>query len=230
MMLKKAVVLVSGGIDSATVLGIVANKQYEIYAISFNYLQRHSIELIKAKNLLQKYNVKEHKVINIDLRNFGASALTDDNIDIPSYSSTKDIKPNIIPITYVPARNIIFLSYALAFGEIHKAYDIFIGVHSSDGNYPDCRKNFIKSFEDMANYGMACGYDGQSKFSIHAPLMDMTKTEIISIGLKLGVDYSSTISCYNPTDDGVSCGICMSCLFRQEAFKNNNINDPIKYL
>lgn len=227
--MKKAVILVSGGVDSSTILAHLSQMQYEIYAISFNYLQHHSIELEKIKSFIQDYNVIQHKIINIDLRNFGGSALTDDNIAVPKYENLEDFA-DIVPITYVPARNTIFLSYALGFAETIKAYDIFIGVHATDhANYPDCRSEFIKSFEETANLATAFGTNTQ-KIKIHAPLIDMTKTQIVAFGLKLGVDYSKTISCYDPTLDGLSCGSCLACLSRKEAFRENNFIDPIIYV
>ncbi|WPY00367.1 7-cyano-7-deazaguanine synthase [Candidatus Trichorickettsia mobilis] len=228
-MKKKAVILVSGGVDSSTVLAMVSQMDYEIYALSFNYLQRHHIELEKIKKLIKNYKVSQHKIINIDLRSFGGSALTDDTIAVPKYKDVKELADDI-PVTYVPARNTIFLSYALGFAEIIKGYDIFIGVHATDyANYPDCRPEFIKSFEVMANFATAIGVQ-KSQIKIHAPLIDMTKTQIVEAGLKLGVDYNNTISCYEPTSDGLSCRECHACLIRLQAFAENNMIDPIKYI
>jgi 7-cyano-7-deazaguanine synthase len=229
--MKKAVILVSGGPDSSTVLTMVKNMGYEIHAISFDYSQRNSnkVELQKIKELIKLYNVKQHRIIDIDLRRFGGSALTDDQIDVPKYKDYHEIGTNI-PLSYVPARNTIFLSYALGFAEIIGARDIFIGVHASDSaNYPDCRPEYIKSFEVMANLATAAGVQGR-RIQIHAPLLHMTKEEIIKAGLDLGVDYSKTISCYDPTEEGLSCGTCHSCLIRLDAFKKNNMQDPIKYI
>jgi 7-cyano-7-deazaguanine synthase len=225
--MKKAVILVSGGIDSATVLATMQGN-YEVYAISFDYMQRHNIELEKAKKLARDYNVKQHKVISIDLRAFGGSALTDD-IDVPKYSDASQLADNI-PITYVPARNTIFLSYALGFAEVIGAHDIFVGVHATDySNYPDCRSEYIKSFETMANLAIALAIQGQ-RITIHTPIINMTKTEIVKEGLRLGVDYSKTISCYDPTPEGLSCGTCLACLVRLKAFTENGQVDQIPYV
>lgn len=227
--IKKAVILVSGGADSSTILAMLKKMQYEIYALSFNYNQRNKIELQKIKELVEEYNVKQHKIIEIDLRSFGGSALTDAHIDVPKYHNIDNLPINT-PITYVPARNTIFLSYALGFAEIISAQDIFIGVHTSDSaNYPDCRLEYIKSFEAMANLATKTSVSG-NKITIHTPLIDMTKAQIIKTGLSLGVDYKNTISCYDPTDDGLSCGTCLSCIIRIDAFKKNNVQDPIKYI
>lgn len=226
--MKKAVALVSGGADSATVLAIMEKENYEIHAISFNYSQRNNIELEKVKSLIKNYKVKQHRIINIDLRSFGASALTDDTIEVPKYHDYHELQDDI-PITYVPARNTIFLSYALGFAEIVGALNIFIGVHATDyANYPDCRPEFIKGFEDLANLATAAGVQG-NKITIYAPLINMSKGEIIRTGLALGVDYSKTISCYDPSFDGLSCGTCHACLIRLKAFEANGINDPINY-
>lgn len=229
-MKKKAVILVSGGIDSSTLLAMIHKMDYEIYAISFNYLQNHLIELDKIREFIKDYNnVKEHRVINIDLRSFGKSALTDDSIKVPEYKNSKDLGDEI-PLTYVPARNTIFLSYALAFAEIVGANDIFIGVHASDyANYPDCRPEYINAFEKMANLGTKAGING-AKIKIEAPLIHLNKGQIVAKGLELGVDYSKTISCYNPSSKGESCAKCHACLTRIEAFEKNNISDPINYL
>lgn len=236
-MTKKAIILVSGGVDSSTVLSMICKDFDEIYAISFNYDQRHNIELSKVKEIVKDYRVKEHKVINIDLRSFGGSALTDDSIEVPEYSNTEDI-PEEVPVSYVPARNTIFLSYALAYAEVKGAYDIFVGVHSTDhSNYPDCRKEYIESFEKMANLATEAGITG-NKINIHAPIIDKSKAEIVAIGLKSGVDYSKTISCYNPVvskgqngeNDVLSCGKCLACVVRLEAFAKNGSTDPIKYV
>lgn len=224
----KAVILVSGGADSSTVLAMVKNMKYEIYALTVNYQQRNNAELDKISQLIQEYNVVEHKIINIDLRLFGGSALTDEKIDVPQYVHGSDLK-NSIPVTYVPARNTIFLSYALCYAEVIRARDIFIGVHTSDSaDYPDCRPQYIESFQKMANLATGIGVGGQ-KITIHAPLINMTKAQIIGIGLELGVNYANTISCYDPKDNGLSCGVCLACTIRLDAFKKNNVQDPIKY-
>lgn len=194
--MKKAVILVSGGIDSSTVLAMVQKMGYEIYAISFNYSQRNKVELEKIKELIKDYNVKKHKIIKIDLASFGGSALTDNKIEVPKYENHSDLGDDI-PVTYVPARNTIFLSYALGFAEVIGAYDIFLGVHASDyANYPDCRPEYIKAFEKLANLATAIGVEGK-KLTIHAPLINMTKSQIVKTGLELGVNYAKTISCYD---------------------------------
>ncbi|AFC73426.1 7-cyano-7-deazaguanine synthase QueC [Rickettsia montanensis] len=228
-MKKKAVILLSGGPDSTTVLEIVSKMDYEIYALSFNYHRRNGPEVQKIQGLIKDYNVKQHRVINIDLQSFIGSALTDDNIDVPKFKNTDQL-PSDIPVTYVPARNTIFLSYALGVAEVIGARDIFIGVHTNDyTNYPDCRPEYIKFFEAMANLATRVGVNGE-KITVHAPLINMTKEQIIKKGLELGVDYSKTISCYDPTEDGLSCGQCLSCIARLDAFKKNNVQDPIKYV
>ena len=227
--MKKVIVLVSGGIDSSTVLAYVEEKNYEIYALSFSYGQKQIAEIKKIKQFLQKYKIKEHKIISIDLKAFGKSSLTDDNMEVPHYKQVSDIGSEI-PTTYVPARNTIFLSYAIAFAEIQDASEIFIGVHATDySNYPDCRLEYIKSFESMANFAIAKGTKG-NKLTIQTPLINMTKTEIVAMGLKMGVDYSSTISCYHPDINDNSCGRCLSCLVRLKAFEENGLHDPISYL
>ncbi|WP_341752030.1 7-cyano-7-deazaguanine synthase QueC [Candidatus Tisiphia endosymbiont of Piscicola geometra] len=226
--MQKAVVLVSGGADSATVLAMIEKMNYEIHAISFNYSQHNNIELEKVKELVKNYNIKQHKIVNIDLRSFGGSALTDDAIEVPKYKDHSDLGDNI-PITYVPARNTIFLSYALGFSEIIGAFDIFMGVHATDyANYPDCRPEYLDAFEKLANLATAVGVLG-TRITIHAPLINMTKGQIIKTGLELGVDYSKTISCYDPLDNGLSCGTCHACLLRLKAFEENNTIDPINY-
>ncbi|WP_347939014.1 7-cyano-7-deazaguanine synthase QueC [Rickettsia oklahomensis] len=227
--MKKSVNLVSGGADSATVLAIAQKMGYEIYAMSFNYGQRNNAELRKVRELVKEYKIKQHKIVDIDLRAFGGSALTDNNISVPHYYSVNAL-PADVPVTYVPARNTIFLSYALGFAEVIGAKDIFIGVHTSDSaNYPDCRHEYIKSFEEMANLATNMGVQGK-KITIHTPLIDMTKEQIIRTGLELGVDYKNTISCYEPTADHLSCGTCLACMIRLDAFKKNNVQDPIKYI
>ncbi|MBM3466769.1 MAG: 7-cyano-7-deazaguanine synthase QueC [Alphaproteobacteria bacterium] len=227
--MMKAVVLVSGGVDSSTVLAYVQQQGYEIYAISFSYGQKQIVEIQKIQQFVKNYKVKEHKIINIDLKNFGGSALTDDDIEVPNYQKASDVGDEI-PLTYVPARNTIFLSYALAFAEVRGIRDIFLGVHATDySNYPDCRPEYIKSFETMANLAAAEGVKG-NKINIHAPLINMTKTEIVAMGLKMGVDYSTTISCYNPNNEGDSCGKCLACLVRIKAFEENGVQDQISYI
>ena len=227
--MKKAVVLVSGGVDSSTVLAMVRKMNFEIYALSFNYMQRHNIELDKIKKFIKNYDVIQHKIIDIDLKSFRGSALTDDNLSVPKYGDASELQEEI-PITYVPARNTIFLSYALGFAEVIGSTDIFIGVHATDySNYPDCRPEYIKSFEEMANLATKIGVEGD-RIKIHAPIINMTKTQIVRIGLDHGIDYSQTISCYDPSQEGDSCGKCLACLVRLKAFAENNMIDPIPYL
>jgi 7-cyano-7-deazaguanine synthase len=224
--MKKAVVLLSGGLDSTTVLAIAKNLGFEIYALSFSYGQRHEIELESAKNLARDFKVKEHKIAKIDLRLFGGSALTAD-IDVPkSHSQSAEI-----PVTYVPARNTIFLSFALAYAETIKAFDIFIGVNAVDySNYPDCRDEFIQTFEKLANLATAAGVENKGIFKIHSPLIKMTKKDIIQEGIKLGVDYSKTHSCYDPIiENGKAkpCKKCDSCRIRIEGFEAAGLKDPL---
>ena len=183
----------------------------------------------KVKEVVALYNVKQHKIVNLDLSNFYSSALTNDDLVVPKYASSSELKSDI-PITYVPARNTIFLSYALGFAEIICARDIFIGAHQTDyANYPDCRAEFIESFETMANFATKTGVEGK-RITIHAPLIKMSKAQIVKAGINLGVDYSKTISCYDPSPQGLSCSKCHACLTRLKAFEENNIVDPIKYL
>lgn len=225
--MKKAIVLLSGGLDSATVIHIAKNQGFEIYALSFLYGQRHNIEIDFAKKIAIKSNVKEHKFVNIDLGAFGHSALTDQSLEVPKNQDVENSKE--VPITYVPARNTIFLSFALAYGEVIGAVDIFIGANAVDySNYPDCRPEFISAFEDLANKATAI----KEKFKIHTPLINLKKSEIIKTGIALGVDYSIAHSCYDPINNGskiFACGKCDSCLLRLKGFKDNNINDPYPY-
>jgi len=228
-MQKKAVLLVSGGLDSSTLLADLSSKGYEVYAISFNYLQRHNVELEKIKEFIKDYKVAAHKIIDIDLRQFGASALTDSSIEVPKYDDPGDIEDDI-PLSYVPARNTIFLSYALAFAEVIGAREIFIGVHSADSaNYPDCRPAYIKAFEELANLATRFGVNGD-KITVQAPFISMSKAEILAKGIALGVDYSKTISCYDPSKAGESCSHCHACLIRLHAFEQNGKVDPIEYV
>lgn len=226
---KKAVLLLSGGLDSTTVLAIAQAQGFEVYALSFQYGQRHSVELEAAINVAKQFNVKEHKIQNIDLRLFGGSALTDD-IAVPKDRSDHDITHGV-PITYVPARNTIFLSFALAWAEVLKAYDIFIGVNVMDySGYPDCRADFIKAYEEMANLATAYGSENQKRIHIQTPLINLTKAEIIQKGLELGVDYGNTLSCYDPSPAGEACGHCDACQLRQKGFNENAMTDPGKYI
>ncbi len=219
----KAVILLSGGLDSATILAIAKDHGYQCYALSFNYGQRHCAELIAAAKIAKAFAVVEHKTIDLDLTQIGGSALTDNKIDIPE-SPTEGI-----PITYVPARNTIFLSYALAWAEVMDINNIFIGVNAVDySGYPDCRPEYIQSFERMANLATKSGVEG-TKLTIHTPLIDLSKAEIIKQGNRLNVDYALTISCYQVDEDGIACGVCDSCRFRKEGFENAKVSDPTRY-
>ncbi len=229
--MKKAIVLLSGGLDSTTVLAIAKNAGFETYALSFAYGQRHKIELESANKIAKEFGAKEHKIAKIDLRIFGHSALTDE-IEVPKDQEIS--AHNVIPITYVPARNTIFLSYALAYAETVGAFDIFIGVNAVDySGYPDCRPEFIATFEKLADLATAAGVENQGRFKIQAPLMIMSKKEIIEKGISLGVDYSKTHSCYDPiikNGENYACGHCDSCKLRLDGFKAARTLDPIKYL
>ena len=226
--MKKAVILLSGGLDSTTCLAFAKSKSFSIYALSFRYGQRHEFEISAAKKIARSSQVNDHVVLDIDLRAFGGSALTD-NIDVPKSRDGK-IGGSEIPITYVPARNTIFLSFALAYAETIESQNIFIGVNALDySGYPDCRPEYIKSFEKMSNLGTKAGVEGKSKIKIHTPLIDLSKKEIIQEGIKLGVDYSKTHSCYDPDENGIACGLCDACILRREGFKKANIKDPIEY-
>ncbi|MCP5369951.1 MAG: 7-cyano-7-deazaguanine synthase QueC [Rickettsiaceae bacterium] len=228
-MTKKIVLLVSGGLDSSTVLAMLhAENIGEIYALSFNYSQNNIVEIEKIKKFIQNYHVKHHQVINIDLSPFHTSSLINKQKPVPKYGDAQQLG-NVVPTTYVPARNTIFLSYALGYAEVIGANDIYIGAHSNDcANYPDCRSEYIESFETMANLATKQTSEG-SKIHINAPLLKMTKAEIVKRGLELGIDYSNTISCYDPKDS-LSCGECHACLIRLSAFAANNQADPIKYI
>ncbi len=223
--MKKTVLLLSGGLDSATTLAIAKSQGYEIYALSFAYGQRHDNELKAAEKIAKHLGAKEHRIITIDLGGFGGSALTQENIAVPKDRSDKEMA-GAIPVTYVPARNTIFLSFALAWAEVLKAYDIFIGVNAVDySGYPDCRPKFIQAFETMANLGTAYGDQGKTRIKIHTPLINLTKAEIIKQGLALGVDYAMTLSCYDPIN-GHACGHCDACQLRAKGFKENGLSDP----
>lgn len=222
---KPAVVLLSGGLDSATCLAIAQNQGFETYAVSFRYGQRHSVELDRAKQVAAQFAVPQHIIIDIDLGKIGGSALTDSSIDVPKHQSADDIGQDI-PLTYVPARNTVFLSYGLAWAEVLGSNDIFIGVNALDySGYPDCRPEFVAAFETMANLATKRGIEGQ-RLKIHAPLMDWTKAEIIKQGLALGVDYGLTSSCYDPSPSGKPCRQCDSCLLRAKGFELNGMTDP----
>ncbi|MFQ5660996.1 MAG: 7-cyano-7-deazaguanine synthase QueC [Gammaproteobacteria bacterium] len=220
---RKAVVLLSGGLDSATTLAIATGEGYDCYALSFNYGQRHIAELNAAREIAASFQVTEHKILDIDLTQIGGSALTDGNIDVPEQATEG------IPITYVPARNTIFLSFALAYAEVMHACHIFMGVNAVDySGYPDCRPEYIESFERTAKLATKAGVEGQD-FRIHAPLIDLSKAEIIKKGIELGVDYSLTVSCYQPDEEGRACGVCDSCRFRKEGFAGAASPDPTRY-
>jgi len=222
--MKRAVILLSGGLDSVTALAIAKNQGFECYTLSFDYGQRHDVELIAAEKLSKQSGAVEHKVIAIDLRAIGGSALTDHELDVP-----EDQREEGIPITYVPARNTVFLSIALGWAEVLSAEAIFVGVNAVDySGYPDCRPEFVAAFEQLANLATKSGVEGQ-KLTIHAPLLKLTKAEIIMQGTSLGVDYGQTISCYQADNDGRACGMCDSCLFRKQGFAQAGLADPTRY-
>jgi 7-cyano-7-deazaguanine synthase len=225
--MKRAVVLLSGGIDSSTTLAIAIRERYDSYAISFEYGQRHQIETEAARRVAKSLGAKEHRVAKIDLRVFGGSALTD-NINVPKQRSETEIAHGV-PVTYVPARNTIFLSYALAWAEVISAGDIFLGVNAIDySGYPDCRPEFIEAFENLANLGTKAGVEGR-RFQIHTPLIKFSKAEIIRKAVELGVDLSLTHSCYDPSPESLACGECDSCLLRLKGFREAGIKDPTRY-
>jgi 7-cyano-7-deazaguanine synthase len=220
---KRAVVLLSGGLDSATVLAMARAEGYDCYALGFDYGQRHSSELMAAQRVAADLNAREHKVVKLDLRAIGGSALTDDSIDVPEEETGG------IPVTYVPARNTVFLSIALGWAEVLGAQDIFVGVNAVDySGYPDCRPEYIEAFERMANLATRAGVEGH-KLSIRAPLMEMTKADIVRRGTELGVDYSLTVSCYQAQADGAACGRCDSCRLRAAGFAEAGLADPTVY-
>lgn len=226
-MSPKAVVLLSGGLDSATCLAFAINEGYDAMALTFRYGQRHAVEIECAKRIADRRGVKVHKVIDLDLRIFGGSALTDD-IPVPKGRSLSEIQSDI-PITYVPARNTIFLAYALAFAELAAASHIFIGVNALDySGYPDCRPEFIAAFERLANLATKSAVEG-CRIVIHTPLINMTKADIIRLGIRLGVDYSLTSSCYDPGSDGMPCGRCDACFLRLKGFREAGSTDPLTY-
>ncbi|MHC4643479.1 MAG: 7-cyano-7-deazaguanine synthase QueC [Planctomycetota bacterium] len=226
---KKAVVLLSGGIDSATTLAVARSENFQCYALTFRYGQRHQQEIEAAKKIAHSLAVAEHRIIDIDLASFGGSALTDTNIDVPK-DGAEFGSSGQIPPTYVPARNTIFLSYALAWAEVLGAFDIFIGVNTTDySGYPDCRPEFIAAFEKTANLATAAAIQERGQYSINTPIIEMTKADIILTGTKLGVDYSLTHSCYDPDEQGGSCGRCDSCRLRLKGFAEAGLKDPIEY-
>jgi 7-cyano-7-deazaguanine synthase len=225
---KKAIILSSGGLDSTTVMAIAKDKGYEIYNLSFCYGQRHIRELDAARKVAGAFSAKAHLVVDIDLKMIGGSALTGD-MDVPKGRGEEEIS-NGIPVTYVPARNTIFLSYALAWAEVLGVSDIFIGINAVDySGYPDCRPEYIRAFERMANMALKASVEGQMTVKIKTPLIRMSKAQIIRKGIALGVDYGLTHSCYDPTPDGRACGLCDSCVLRKRGFRQAGIIDPIPY-
>ncbi len=225
---KRAVVLLSGGLDSTTTLAIARETGYALYAMTFRYGQRHAAEVQAAQRIAQQMKVERHVLCDIDLRQFGGSALTDD-LEVPTSHTVEEIGQGI-PITYVPARNTIFLSFALAWAETLGTGDIFIGVNALDySGYPDCRPEYVAAFEAMANLATKGAVERTCPVTIHAPLIRLTKAEIIARGLSLGVDYSLTTSCYAPAPDGTACGHCDACLLRLRGFRENATSDPIRY-
>ncbi|MFG2813831.1 7-cyano-7-deazaguanine synthase QueC [Streptomyces sp. NPDC048410] len=226
---RPAIVLLSGGLDSTTVLAIAKEQGFTPYALSFRYGQRHSIELEAAQRVARAQGVARHVIADIDLRVFGGSALTAD-IEVPKHESLQDTPQSGVPITYVPARNTIFLSFALAFAETVGASDIFTGVTAVDySGYPDCRPEYMDAFATMANLATRAGVEGTSKITLHSPLIDLSKAGIVREGLRLGVDYSLTSSCYDPDDQGLACGRCETCLLRLKGFAEAGLTDPVQY-
>lgn len=226
--MKKAVVLLSGGVDSATTLAVARSGGFALWALSFRYGQRHMVELEAARRIARHEGVVEHLIVDIDLRRIGGSALTSD-LAVPKNRSVKEMGKDI-PVTYVPARNTIFLSYALAWAEVIGSSDIFIGVNALDySGYPDCRPEYIQAYERMANLATKAGVEGKQKLTIHTPLIRLNKAQIILKGVELGVDYSLTHSCYDPEASGAACGQCDSCLLRLKGFQEAGIEDAIRY-
>jgi 7-cyano-7-deazaguanine synthase len=224
----KAVVLLSGGLDSTTALGIANSEGFELHALTFRYGQRHESEIEAARRIAADFNIAEHIIVDIDLRVFGGSALTSD-IDVPKNSPLHKMSDGI-PVTYVPARNTIFLSFALAWAEVLGASDLFIGVNALDySGYPDCRPEYIEAYERMANLATKAGVEGRQRLKIHTPLIELTKAQIIQRGLELGVDYGKTLTCYDPSPDGAACGHCDACLLRLKGFAEAGMTDPARY-
>ncbi len=224
----KAVVLLSGGLDSTTTLAIALSEGFDVHALTFRYGQRHEHEVDVAKRVANQFGVKRHFIAHLDLRLFGGSALTDD-IEVPKGRSLEEMG-NEIPVTYVPARNTIFLSYALAWAEVLGSCDIFIGVNALDySGYPDCRPEYIAAYVTMANLATKAGIEGRQQLQIHTPLIDLTKAKIIQRGLALGVDYGITLTCYDPSAEGEACGLCDSCFLRLKGFAENGMSDPARY-
>jgi 7-cyano-7-deazaguanine synthase len=225
---RKAVVLLSGGLDSTTTLAIAIKDGYQAHALTFRYGQRHGIEVRSAREIAHKLGAVHHIIVDIDLRLIGGSALTSD-LPVPKSRSAEEISDGI-PITYVPARNTIFLSFALAWAEVLNAWDIFLGVNALDySGYPDCRPEYIEAFERMANLATKAGVEGRGALRIHAPLIALSKAQIIQRGVSLGVDYSLTSSCYDPTTEGEACGSCDSCQLRLKGFREAGLDDPVRY-
>lgn len=226
---RKAVVLLSGGLDSTTTLAIASAAGYECHAMTFRYGQRHENEILSAQRIATTWSVAEHVVAEIDLRVFGGSALTSD-IAVPKGRDVSEMGEGI-PVTYVPARNTIFLSFALAWAEVLGCQDIFIGVNALDySGYPDCRPEFIEAFSRMANLATRAGVEGEQRLTIHTPLIAMSKAQIVARGIELGVDYGLTTSCYDPDEEGRACGACDSCLLRLRGFAENGLRDPAQYV
>ncbi len=224
----RAVVLVSGGLDSATVLAIARQRGYDCYALSFDYGQRHRVELNAAADVAAKLGAREHRILKIDLGALGGSALTDSSIAVPE--TAPSASTSAIPVTYVPARNTIFLSFALAWAEVLGSIDIFIGVNAVDySGYPDCRPEFIAAFERLATLATRAGVEGEGHLTIHAPLIEMSKADIVREALALGIDIAATVSCYQPDETGCACRRCDSCRLRAEAFTTAGISDPTRY-
>ena len=223
-----AVLLLSGGLDSTTMLAHAVDAGFDVHAMTFRYGQRHAAEIEAARRIARRYAVRDHVVVDIDLRTFGGSALTSD-IEVPKDRDDADIARGI-PITYVPARNTIFLSFCLAWSEVLGASDIFIGVNALDySGYPDCRPEYVEAYERMANLATRGGVEGTTPVRIRTPLLHLTKREIVQLGLSLGVDYSLTLSCYDPTTDGLACGHCDSCRLRRKGFEEAGVPDPTRY-
>ncbi|MBE0537300.1 MAG: 7-cyano-7-deazaguanine synthase QueC [Phycisphaerae bacterium] len=226
---KRAVVLLSGGLDSATTLAMAREAGFACFALSFRYGQRHGVEIAAARRIAAALEAVEHRIVDIDLRQFGGSALTDPGIEVPK-DRAEIGGQGPIPITYVPARNLVFLSYAVAWAEILGLFDVFIGVNAADySGYPDCRPAFIESFQQTANLATAASTEGKGAFAIHTPIIEMTKAQIIAEGARLGVDYALTHSCYDPDENGTSCGRCDSCKLRLKGFAEANLTDPLRY-
>ena len=224
----KSIVLLSGGLDSTTTLALARQAGFDLFCLTFDYGQRHRVELDRARDIARHFGAMDHQIVKIDLRQFGGSALTD-TIDVPIDRNQEEMATEI-PVTYVPARNTIFLSFCLAYAEVKEAKDIFIGVNAVDySGYPDCRSEFIAAFETLANLATKAGVEGKESLKIHTPLIELSKAEIIKKGLELGVDYAMTHSCYNPAEGGISCGSCDSCQLRLKGFQEAGVEDPIKY-